>query len=250
MISLNSKREIKIIQNAAGVVRKIFNEVAPVIQPGVTTAELDEIAERVIVREGAQAAFKGYRGYPKTACISVNEEVVHGIPGPRKLKEGDIVSFDIGVKLEGFYADAARTWIAGKCDDPKKELLVDTAKNSLAVALKSYKPGMRIGDLSYAIQSYVEEHGFQVVREYVGHGIGRAIHEEPQVPNYGTAGHGARIEPGLVLAIEPMVTEGQYAVEVLSDGWTVVTKDRQNASHYEDMIAFTEEGYINLTGDF
>ncbi len=215
---------------------------------GVTTAALDSAAEKVILENAGEPAFKGYRGFPKTACISLNEAVVHGIPGARCLKKGDIISFDVGVKMKGFYADAARTWQVGT-SDPVKQALIDAAKGSLDGALAAYQPGWRIGDLSETIQRYVEEQGFQVVRDYAGHGIGRQLHEDPQVPNYGKAGRGAKIEPGLVIAIEPMVTEGHYAVETLEDGWTVVTKDRKNASHYEDTIVFIEDGFINITSD-
>lgn len=247
MISLKSKREIQIMQRSADILKKIFIECEAAIKPGVTTDDLDRIAEIIIGASEGEPAFKGYRGFPKTACISVNEEVVHGIPGNRKLKNGDIVSFDIGVKVEGYYADAARTWPVGSVSAEKLKLL-QTAKDSMEAGLAAYKPGCRIGDLSERIQKLIESRGFGVVREYVGHGIGRNLHEEPQVPNYGKAGHGSRIEPGLVLAIEPMVTEGHHGVETLADGWTVVTKDKKWASHYEDTIAFTESGYINLTG--
>lgn len=247
MISLKSKREIQIMQRSADILKQIFKEVEAAVKPGVTTDDLDKIAEKIINASEGDPAFKGYRGFPKTACISVNEEVVHGIPGSRKLKEGDLVSFDIGVKVEGYYADAARTWSVGKVAEDKLKLL-RTAKDSMEAGLAAYKPGCRIGDLSDSIQKLIESRGFGVVREYVGHGIGRNLHEEPQVPNYGKPGHGSRIEPGLVLAIEPMVTEGHHGVETLEDGWTVVTKDRKWASHYEDTIAFTENGFINLTG--
>jgi methionyl aminopeptidase len=248
MIALKSKREIESIREAAGVIREVFRRVESAVRPQMTTETLDQIAERVILEFGAEPAFKGYRGYPKTACISINEEVVHGIPGPRKLAEGDVVSFDVGVKLGGFFADAARSWLVGRADE-KKIRLIETARGALTAVLEAYRPGWRIGDLSEVIQQYVEKNGFQVIRDYVGHGIGRSIHEAPQVPNYGTAGRGPRIETGLVLAIEPMVTEGHYDVEVLKDGWTVVTKDRKCASHYEDSVAFTEDGLINLTAD-
>ncbi len=248
MISLKSKREIQIMQQAGEILKKVFKRMGPAIQPGVTTEELDRLTETTIREAGGQPAFKGYRQFPKTACISLNEEVVHGIPGPRKLKAGDLVSVDIGAKVDGYFADAARTWLVGEAD-PKKQKLIDTARDALHAGLAAYKPGSRIGDLSQAIQQLIESRGFQVVRDYVGHGIGTAIHEEPQVPNYGRAGHGAKIEPGLVIAIEPMVTEGHYAVETLGDGWTVVTQDRKLSSHYEDTIAFLEKGFINLTGD-
>lgn len=248
MISLKSKREIEIIRQAGEILKQVFLKVRPAVVPGVTTEELDRIAEAVIVQAGGKPAFKGYRGFPKTVCISVNEEVVHGIPGSRRLKEGDLVSLDVGAKVDGYFADAARTWPVGNADS-KKKLLMDTARESLEAGLAAYKAGCRIGDLSESIQRLIESRGFGVVRDYVGHGIGRAIHEEPQVPNYGRSGHGPRIEPGLVLAIEPMVTEGNYAVETLDDGWTVVTKDRKWASHYEDTIAFTETGCVNLTSN-
>ena len=247
MIALKSKREIQIMERAARILSRVFREVKPAVKPGVTTEELDQMTEKIIRDSGGRPAFKGYRGFPKTACISVNEEVVHGIPGPRKLKEGDLVSLDIGAEVDGYFADAARTWPVGKVTDPKLRL-IETAHEAFEAGLAAYEPGCRIGDLSQAIQQLIESRGFQVVRDYVGHGIGRAIHEDPPVPNYGKPGHGPRIETGLVLAIEPMVTEGHYAVETLKDGWTVVTKDRKLSSHYEDTVVFTENGVVNLTG--
>ncbi|MBU9889964.1 MAG: type I methionyl aminopeptidase [Candidatus Omnitrophica bacterium] len=247
MIELKSKREIELIREAGEIIRKVFETVRPAVAEGVSTATLDALAEKVILENGGTPAFKGYRDYPKTACISVNEEVVHGIPGERKLKNGDVVSFDVGVRWKGFCADAARTWAVGLADEETQRLIC-TARGSLEAFLRAYRPGWRIGDLSETIQRYIEEKGFQVVRDYAGHGIGRSLHEDPQVPNYGKPGRGARIEPGMVLAIEPMVTAGHYAVETLGDGWTVVTKDRKNASHYEDTIAFLDDGFVNLTG--
>ncbi len=248
MIELKSKREIQLMREAGEILKKVFAVVEPLGVEGFTTEALDAAAEKVIRENGGEPAFKGYRGFPKTSCISLNEAVVHGIPSARRLKKGDIVSFDIGVKWKGFYVDAARTWQVG-ANDPQKQALIDTAKQSLKTALAAYQPGWRIGDISEAIQRYVEERGFQVVRDYAGHGIGRQLHEDPQVTNYGKAGRGAKIEPGLAIAIEPMVTEGHYAVETLEDGWTVVTQDRKNASHYEDTVVFTENGFINLTSD-
>jgi methionyl aminopeptidase len=248
MIELKSKREIQLIQEGGQILKKVFQAVKPLIVEGATTESLDREAEKVILENGGEPAFKGYRGFPKTACVSINEAVVHGIPDARRLKAGDIVSFDIGVKWNGFYADAARTWLVGAID-PKKQALINAAKDSLDVVLAAYQPGWRIGDISETIQHYVEGRGFQLVRDYAGHGIGRQLHEDPQVPNYGKSGRGAKIEPGLVIAIEPMVTEGHYAVETLEDGWTVVTKDRKNASHYEDTIVFIENGFMNLTSD-
>ena len=248
MIPLKSKREIEIMKRAGDILKQVFAAVKPAVRPGISTEQLDRIAEETILKAGGRPAFKGYRGFPKTACISVNEEVVHGIPGSRQLKDGDIVSFDIGACVDNYYADAARTWPVGDVDQETKRLM-DTAKEALRAGLAAYQAGgnNRIGDISAAVQRYVESQGYQVVRDYVGHGIGRAIHEEPQVPNYGNSGRGPKIQPGLVLAIEPMVTEGHYSVKTLEDGWTVVTRDGKRASHHEDSIAFTEDGFINIT---
>lgn len=248
MISLKSKREIEIMAEAGRVMKAVFASVEPMIKPGITTLMLDEIAEKVIRAAGAKPAFKGYRNFPGTACISVNDEVVHGIPGDRVIADGDIVSFDCGVLLNGYNVDAARSWGCGKLTDQKRKLIA-TARDSFLSGLNAYTPGARIGDLSAAIQECIESRGFQVVRDFVGHGIGKAIHEDPQVPNYGKAGRGPKIEVGLCLAIEPMVTEGHCAVEILEDGWTVVTQDGKMASHYEDTIAFTDQGILNLTCD-
>ena len=246
MIELKSSREIQLIGESGRILRKVLEAVKRAVKSGAETLELDRIAEKVIRENGAKASFKGYRGFPGTLCVSINEEVVHGIPDRRKLQDGDIVSVDVGVYHEGFHADAARTWEVGGVDHARKKL-VAAAKNSFDAALASYQPGWRIGDLSAAVQKVVEADGFQVVRDYAGHGIGRQLHEDPQVPNYGKPGRGALIEPGLVIAIEPMLTAGHYAVETLENGWTVVTKDRKCASHYEDTVAFTENGFINLT---
>ena len=248
MIRLKSKREIETIRQAAAILAQAFEGLKPAVRPGVTTLELDRRAEETIRKAGGAPAFKGYRGFPKTLCVSINEEVVHGIPSLRKLKEGDLVSLDLGVKYEGYYADAARSWPAGQAA-PETLRLIRAAREAFQAGLEAEKGnGRRIGDLSQAIQQAVESGGFGVVRDYVGHGIGQEIHEDPQVPNFGRAGQGPRIEPGLVLAIEPMVTAGGYAVETLEDGWTVITKDRSWASHYEDTVVFTENGPVNLTG--
>ncbi len=249
MIRLKSKREIEIIQKAAEILKQAFEELRPAVKPGVKTLELDEIAERSIREGGGKSAFVGYRGYPKTLCVSVNEEVVHGIPSERKLKEGDLVSLDLGVLYQGYYADAARSWIVGGKGSAEAVKLVRAARESFLAGIEAVRDaGKRIGDLSSAVQKHIEENGFGVVRDYVGHGIGQALHEEPQVPNFGKPGHGPRVEPGLVLAVEPMLTAGHHAVETLADGWTVITKDRRLASHYEDTVAFTENGPVNLTG--
>lgn len=246
MISLKSKREIEIMAAAGQILKTVFEKTHPEIKPGISTKALDEIAEKTIVDAGGAPAFKGYRGFPATACISVNEEVVHGIPSDRVLKEGDIVTIDCGVGLKGYFVDAARTWAVGRVSEARQRLIA-SAKGSFEAGLKAYRPGGRIGDMSEAIQKYAEGLGYQVVRDFVGHGIGRTIHEDPQVPNYGKAGRGPKIQTGLCLAIEPMVTEGNYEVKIKEDGWTVVTLDKSLSSHYEDTIAFLEEGYVNLT---
>ncbi len=248
MIRLKSKREIEIMKKAAKILSQAFGKLRSELRAGITTLELDGIAEKSIRAGGGLPAFKGYRNFPATLCVSVNEEVVHGIPSNRKLKEGDLVSLDLGVQYDGYYVDAARSWAVGKAS-PEVLKLIRVARQAFLAGLEAVRePGKRVGDLSHAIQEVIEGEGFGVVRDYVGHGIGQAIHEDPQVPNFGKPGQGPRIEPGLILAIEPMVTAGHYAVETLSDGWTVVTKDQKPASHYEDTVAFTEEGPVNLTG--
>ncbi|MBI4115959.1 MAG: type I methionyl aminopeptidase [Candidatus Omnitrophica bacterium] len=249
MIRLKSKREIEIMERAAKILRQAFEKLRPSMRPGISTLDLDAVAEKAIKEAGGESAFKGYRGFPRTLCVSINEEVVHGIPSPkRKLKDGDIVSLDLGVKYQGYYADAARSWAVGEIS-AEAQKLIRVAKEAFLAGFDAVrKSGKRIGDLSQAVQEVIESNGFQVVRDYVGHGIGQTIHEEPQVPNFGKAGQGPKIEPGLVIAIEPMVTAGHYSVETLEDGWTVVTKDRRLASHYEDTIAFTDSGPLNLTG--
>ena len=248
MIRLKSKREIVIMQKAAAILRQVFERLQPAVREGVTTLELDRIAEETIRRSGGTPAFKGYRGFPATLCVSVNEEVVHGIPSRRKLKTGDLASLDLGAKFEGYYADAARSYTVGK-GSAEAMKLIRVAEEAFQAGLQAVKgPARRIGDISHAVQTVVEKNGFSVVRDYVGHGIGQAIHEEPQIPNYGKAGQGPRIEPGLAIAIEPMVTAGNPAVKTLEDGWTVVTQDGCWASHYEDTVVFTEDGPVNLTG--
>lgn len=248
MIRLKSKREIEIMEKAATILRRAFEQLLPAIRAGVTTLELDAIAEEVIRTKGGEPAFKGYRGFPKSLCISVNEEVVHGIPSKRRLVEGDLVSLDLGVRYDGYYADAARSHVVGK-GSAEALKLVRVARDAFRAGVDAARgPNRRIGDLSRAIQEVVEQNGFGVIREYVGHGIGQDLHEEPQVPNYGSPAKGPKIEAGLALAIEPMVTAGHYAVKTLTDGWTVVTKDRSLTSHYEDTVVFTEGAAVNLTG--
>ena len=248
MISLKSKREIEIMREAARRLSIVIQKLKRSVRAGMTTYELDQKAEQLIRAEDAQPAFKGYRGFPATVCTSVNQVVVHGIPSKRcKLQTGDILSVDLGLIYEGYYSDAARTWPIGRVSSGAVELM-EAARRALFVGMAEMKTGNRIGDISYAIQTYVESQGFSVVRDFVGHGIGRALHEDPQVPNFGKAGKGSKLEAGMVLAIEPMVTAGGHEVEILDDSWTVVTRDHELAAHYEDTIALTEKGPINLTG--
>lgn len=209
------------------------------IAPGVTTAHLDQLIHAHILKNGAKPNFLGYGGFPATACISVNDEVIHGIPGSRVLKEGDIVSIDTGCVKDGFHGDAARTFPVGKIS-AEAQKLIDVTRESFYEALKVVRAGMRIGDIGAAVAAYVEQFGYSVVRDFTGHGIGRALHEDPGVPNYGTAGRGVRLRPGMVLAIEPMVNMGDYRVRILSDKWTTVTVDGALSAHYENTVAVTE----------
>ncbi len=217
------------------------------VKPGVSTKEIDAEVEALILARGAASAFKGYRGYPATVCTSINEEVVHGIPSPkRKLKEGDIIGLDLGCIVEGYYGDCAVTLPVGAVP-PRVQELIDVTRESLDKAIVQCRVGNRIGDISHTVQMHCESHGFGVVRSFVGHGIGRALHEEPQVPNFGDAGRGPALKAGMVLAIEPMVTMGAWEVQVLEDGWTAVTTDGSMAAHFEDTIAITEDGPDVLT---
>ncbi len=211
------------------------------IREGITTEELDRLAEEYIKRHGGIPAFKGYRGYPRSLCVSVNEEVVHGIPGKRRLKEGDIVSLDLGVLMDGYYGDAAITVPVGKVSELARKLIKVT-EEALYRGIEMARPGNRLSDISHAIQTHVEKAGFSVVREFVGHGIGKQLHEEPQVPNFGPPNRGPRLEPGMVLAIEPMVNTGTWEVRILPNGWTVVTADGGLSAHFEHTVAITDNG--------
>jgi methionyl aminopeptidase len=229
------------------LVARILQQLASAVKAGVTTAELDTLAERLVRDAGAEPAFKGYRGYPATLCASINQEVVHGIPSrARALKPGDIVSLDMGVKLEGFYGDSAVTVAVGEVPDKTQELLRVT-REALERAIEQVRVGGRLSDIGHAVQQWVESHGFSVVREFVGHGIGERLHEEPQIPNYGQPGRGPKLAEGMVLAIEPMVAMGRPDVKVLGDGWTAVTKDGSLAAHFEHTVAVTAAGPLVLT---
>lgn len=239
MIIIKSKREIEELRRSNAIVAEVFEKLKKVIVPGIQTKELDQIAEDIIRSRGALPAFKGYRGFPATLCISINEEVVHGIPGSRRIKEGDIVSIDVGVNMNGYFGDGAITIAVGEIDDVGKKLIEVTEK-ALYIGIEKARPGNRLFDISYAIQSWVESNGFSVVRDFVGHGIGKDLHEEPQIPNFGSPNQGPRLEKGMVFALEPMVNEGTYMVKILSDGWTVVTADGKRSAHFEHSIAITD----------
>ena len=246
MIVLRSDEEIELIGKAGSIIAATFLKLKKYIRPGVETKELDKIARDEIIRRNGYPAFKGYRGFPGNICTSINEVVVHGIPSERRLREGDIISLDIGVKFRDYYADAAMTFPVGKVSDTA-EKLIDAARSALYIGIENAIPGKRLSDVSASIQEHVEEAGFSVVRSFVGHGIGTKIHEEPEIPNFGRPGTGPRLEPGMVLAIEPMVNAGTFEVEILDDGWTAVTKDRRLSAHFEHTVAIRKGGVDILT---
>lgn len=246
LIICKSPKEIEILKKTNRIVALILKELKKYCVPGTTTYELDQIAESWVKKYNCIPAFKGYRNYPATLCISINEEIVHGIPGEKKLKEGDIVSLDLGVKLDGFYGDAAITVPVGEIDAESQKLLQVT-EEALYKGIEKAYVGNRLSDISHAIQTWVEKHGFSVVRDFVGHGIGKELHEEPQVPNFGKPGFGPRLKEGMVLALEPMVNMGTHEVKILSDGWTAVTADGSRSAHFEHSIAITSNGPIILS---
>ncbi len=233
--------ELQTMARACRIVVDALDALEAAAALGVTTKEMDRIAREHIEKAGARPAFLGYRGYPATLCISVNEEVVHGIPGPRKLREGDILGLDLGCIVDGFYGDAARTVAVGRASEEAARLMKVT-RESLFAGIDACHPGKRVGDIGHAVQTHAESHGYSVVREFVGHGIGTSLHEEPQVPNYGPHGRRERLVPGMCLAIEPMVNAGRAEVEVLADGWTAVTRDRSLSAHFELSVAVTAFG--------
>ncbi len=236
MITLKSEQEIDLMREAGGIVASTHQMLSKAVMPEITTAQLDVIAEKHIRAQGAEPAFKGYHGFPASICVSINEEVVHGIPSLRKLKEGDIISIDVGACYKGYYGDAAVTLPVGKIK-PENAKLLEVTRESLYQCMVYAREGNRLSDISHAIQTYVESHGFNVVRNYVGHGIGSEMHEEPQIPNFGKPGRGPKLEKGMVLAIEPMVNVGTWEVETLEDNWTVVTMDRSISAHFEHTVA-------------
>ena len=239
MIRINSQREIEKIRQSSRIVAETLNMLEEFIQPGVRLSKLDELAEDFIRSNGAEPAFKGYRGFPASICASVNEQVVHGIPTDRALHEGDIVGIDIGVKKDGFFGDAARTYAVGRISDSMREFLTITEK-SLLSGIEMAVPGKRLHDISASIQKVIEDGGFSVVREYVGHGVGVNLHEDPQIPNYGEPNSGPVLQAGMVFAIEPMANFGSSNVETADDGWTVKTTDGKHSAHFEHSVAITE----------
>jgi methionyl aminopeptidase len=247
MIVLKSSAEIAVMRRAGSILADVMDWLPMFVRPGVSTLAIDTKVEALIRRHGAAPAFKGYHGYPATTCVSINAEVVHGIPSAdRRLEEGDIVSVDVGCIVDGYYADCAATLAIGEVPASVRTLL-DVTRESLELAIDACQLGNRLSDVSHAVQTHVESHGLTVVRAFVGHGIGRALHEEPEVPNFGAPGHGPRVCPGMVLAIEPMVTMGSWEVRVLDDRWTAVTVDGSWAAHFEDTIAITDGGPEVLT---
>jgi methionyl aminopeptidase len=246
LIVLKTEEEIKRMAEACRIVAEVLEGMKKVVTPGVTTKQLDEFAESYIVSKGARPAFKGYRGYPSTVCASLNEQVVHGIPSARKLKNGDIISIDVGVYYNGFYGDAAVTLPVGSISNEAQNLISAT-ENALEAGIKKAVIGNRLSDISSTIQDNVESEGFSVVRTFVGHGIGRELHEEPQIPNYGRPGEGPKLVEGMTLAIEPMVNARSWEVNILNDGWTAVTKDGSLSAHFEHTVAIKKNGQIILT---
>lgn len=246
MIICKTERELEIMREAGRIVALTHQELKQHIKPGITTKELDNIAEKTIQSYNAIPSFKGYNGFPGSICASVNEELVHGIPGDRVLCDGDIISIDIGAKYNGYHGDSAWTYAVGTIDEETSKLL-EVTEQSLYKGLDEAKAGVRLSNISHAIQTYVEANGFSIVREYVGHGVGQDLHEDPQIPHYGPPNKGPRLKPGMVLAVEPMVNAGRRYVKTLSDNWTVVTVDGKMCAHFEHTIAITETGFEILT---
>lgn len=243
---MKSPREIGVMREAGRIVATVLDTLKKEIKPGITTGQLDAIAARIIKESGATASFKGYRGFPASICASVNEEVVHGIPGKRVLQEGDIVAIDVGSVYNGFQGDSAITVAVGNISK-EAEVLIEATREALQAGISVARVGAHLSDVSAAIQTYAEERGFSVVREYVGHGIGRDMHEEPQIPNYGSPGQGPVLKKGMTLALEPMVNLGEWRTKVLDDKWTVVTADGRLSAHFEHTIAITDKGSEILT---
>jgi len=248
MIELKTEREIEIVRNNGRILAQTLKLLEDTIRPGIKTKELDQLAEDFIKKQGAYPAFKGYRGFPASVCVSVNEEVVHGIPGDRVIQEGQIVSVDVGVFKDGYYADAAYTYPVGEVSKEAQKL-IQVTQQALKNAIEFMREGRYLSDISFAIQSFVEKNGFSVVRDLVGHGIGKRMHEDPQIPNFGDPGQGVTLKRGMVLAIEPMVNVGSYEIYTKEDQWTIVTRDGSLSAHFEHTVAVTENGARVLTVD-
>ncbi len=246
MIQIKSKREIELMRCAGRIAANALAAAGRAAVPGITTGELNDLIQKSIEKDGAYPSFLGYAGFPGAACISINDEVIHGIPGKRVLCEGDLVKIDVGATYQGYIADCANTFPVGKIDD-EAQRLIDVTRQSFYEGMKYAQTGNRVSDISHAIQTYVEENGFSVVRKYVGHGVGAQLHEEPEVPNFGSPGVGARLVSGMTIAVEPMVNQGVYTVKELSDGWTVKTRDGKLSAHYENSVLITENGPEILT---
>ena len=246
MISIKSDEEVELLRIAGEITGSTQNYLKPYIKPGITTLELDKLAEEYILSRGATPSFKGYDGFPGTVCASINNEVVHGIPNGRTLKEGDIITLDIGACWKGYHGDSAWTYAVGEISDKKKYLLEHTEK-SLFKGLEAIHDGCHVGDIGYAVSKYAKEHGLGVVRELVGHGVGTDVHEEPDVPNYGARGTGPVLKEGMVIAVEPMLNLGSRKVYILEDGWTIITADGKPSAHFEHTVLVTKDGYEILT---
>lgn len=246
MIPRRSPKELAMLKRSGVILASVMQKLQVRLEAGMTTLDIDLLCEQLIRKEKALAAFKNYKGFPGTACISVNEEIVHGIPGPRVILDGDIVSIDLGVNYEGFFSDMAVTLPVGKVEETRLKLIA-VAKQSLDIGIKQALVGNYLTDISHSIQSFVEENGFSVVRQFVGHGIGTALHEEPEIPNFGKPGLGPRLENGMVLAIEPMINLGGWECQIIENGWTAVTKDGSVSAHFEHTVAVTNKGPVILT---
>lgn len=246
MINIKSAKEIEKIKTACKHTGTILNELGDFIKPGMTTKDVDEYIDKRIADAGMTPTFKGYGGFPAVACISVNEVVIHGIPGNRVINEGDIVSVDMGSTFQGYVSDAARTYAVGRVSK-EAERLIEAAREGFFAALEYCRAGSKVSDISHAVQKKIEEYGYGIVRDYTGHGMGRVLHEDPQIPNYGKPGRGATLRSGMTIAIEPMITEGSELVKTLDDGWTVVTIDGKNAAHYENSVLITDDEPVVMT---
>jgi len=246
MIPLKSQKDLQMLKRSGEILARVLQKVQLIVRAGITTLDIDRLSEELILKEKALPAFKGYKGFPATACVSVNEEIVHGIPGPRVLLEGDIVSIDLGVNYQGYFSDAAMTLPVGKVEGCKKKL-IEVASQALDIGIRQASVGNNLTDISHSIQSFVEAHGFSVVRQFVGHGIGTALHEAPEIPNFGKPHLGPQLKSGMVLAIEPMINLGGWEAQITANGWTAVTRDGLSSAHFEHTVAITDKGPEILT---